>query len=98
MSRFGVALLAAVVLAAVPRPPPPRSARSARPTGKLGCMFYSDPDDPAARCAASGGAATTARWCSTRRRKGKRIKITDTVLDPKAKVLALRANARSSGA
>jgi hypothetical protein len=89
MSRFSVAsaLLATGVLAAVPAPASAaiRSFRS--PSGKLGCMFYSDPDvPPQVRCEWKGGNDRALVLDETR--KGKRIKITDTVFDPKAKPLA----------
>jgi hypothetical protein len=89
MSRFSVAsaLLATGVLASVPASASAaiRSFRS--PTGKLGCMFYSDPDvPPQVRCDWEGGNDRALVLDETR--KGKRIKITDTVLDSKAKALA----------
>jgi hypothetical protein len=89
MSRFIVAsvLLATGVLAAVPASAAAalRSFRS--PTGKLGCMFYSDTEVPRqVRCEWRGGNDRAVLLNETG--KGKRIKITDTVMDPKAKVLA----------
>jgi hypothetical protein len=89
MSRFFLAsaLLATGAVAAVPAPASAalRSFRS--PTGNLGCMFYSDPDvEPQVRCEWKGGNDRAVVVDETR--KAKRIKITDTVLDPKAKVLA----------
>jgi uncharacterized protein DUF6636 len=107
MSRFfvGSALLATGVLASVPAPASAaiRSFRS--PTGNLGCMFYSDPDvEPQVRCEWKGGNDRALVVDETR--KGKRIKITDTVLDPKAKALAygkstkfgrLKCTSRASG-
>jgi hypothetical protein len=107
MSRFFVAsaLLATGVLASVPAPASAalRSFRS--PTGKLGCMFYSDPDvPPQVRCEWKG--ANDRALVLDEARKGKRIKVTDTVLDPKAKPLAygkstkfgrLRCTSRASG-
>ena len=107
MSRFSVAsaLLATGVLAAVPAPASAalRSFRS--PSGKLGCMFYSDPDvPPQVRCEWRGGNDRALVLDETH--KGKRIKITDTVFDPKAKPLAygkstrfgkLRCTSRRSG-
>ena len=56
MSRFSVALIAAAVLAALPASASGaiRSFRS--PTGKLGCMFYSDAETPRqVRCEWKGG-------------------------------------------
>jgi hypothetical protein len=89
MSRFTVAsaLLATGVLAAVPAPASAalRSFRS--PTGKLACMFYSDTDVPRqVRCEWRGGNDRALLLNETA--KGRRIKITDTVMDPRAKVLA----------
>src|SRR3954470_7107035 len=89
MSRFSVAsaLLATGVLAAVPASASAAIRTFKSPTGKLGCMFYSDPDvPPQVRCEWRGGNDRAVIVDETR--KGKRIKITDTVLDPKAKVLA----------
>ena len=88
MSRFffASALLATGAVAAVPTPASAalRSFRS--PTGNLGCMFYSDPDvEPQVRCEWKGGNDRAVVVDETR--KAKRIKITDTVLDQKAKVL-----------
>jgi hypothetical protein len=107
MSRFTVAsaLLATGVLAAVPAPASAalRSFRS--PTGKLACMFYSDTDVPRqVRCEWRGGNDRALLFNETA--KGGRIKITDTVMDPRAKVLAygksttfarLKCTSRASG-
>src|SRR4051795_12778290 len=87
MSRFSVALIAAAVLVALPASASGaiRSFRS--PTGELGCMFYSDPDvPPQVRCEWKGGNDRAVVLDETR--KAKRIKITDTVFDAKAKALA----------
>ena len=80
------ALAAAVCLAAVPASAEAayRSFRS--PTGKLGCAFYSDAQTlPAVRCEWSGGEDHALMLGETG--KAKRIKITDTVMDSKAKAL-----------
>jgi hypothetical protein len=93
MSRFCIALIAAAVLVALPASASGaiRSFRS--PTGKLGCMFYSDPDvPPQVRCEWKGG--NDRALILDEIRKGKRIKITDTVLDPKAKALAYGKSTR----
>ena len=80
-----------------------RSFRS--PSGKLGCAFYSDTETPRqVRCEWEGGDDHAVTLTETG--KGKRIKITDTVRDPKARKLAygktttfgsLRCTSRTSG-
>ena len=107
MRRFCVAsaLLASGVLAAVPAPAFAALRTFRSPSGKLGCMFYSDPDvPPQVRCEWRGGNDRAVILDETR--KGKRIKITDTVFDPNAKPLAygksttfgrLRCTSRKSG-
>src|SRR5690349_20300649 len=107
MSRFCVAsaLLASGVLAAAAAPASAAIRTFKSPSGKLGCMFYSDPDvEPQVRCEWRGGNDRAVILDETR--KGKRIKITDTVLDPKAKTLAygkstkfgkLKCTSRKSG-
>ena len=75
------------------------------PSGKLGCAFYSDAETPRfVRCDWRGGGDRAVSL--TERGKGQRIKVTDTVLNPRAKVLAygktttfgsLRCTSRSSG-
>jgi hypothetical protein len=90
MRRFSVALVATAAGVAVTAMPASAEAalRTFRsPTGKLACMFYSDPDVPRqVRCEWKGGndRAVVLRESG----KGKRIKITDTVFDPAAKPLA----------
>jgi hypothetical protein len=87
MSRFSVALIAAVVLAALPASASGAIRTFKSPSGKLGCMFYSDPDvPPQVRCEWRGSNDRAIVVDETR--KGKRIKVTDTVFDPKAKALA----------
>jgi hypothetical protein len=107
MSRFffASALLATGAVAAVPAPASAAIRSFQSPTGNLGCMFYSDPDvEPQVRCEWKGG--NDRAVVVDESRKGKRIKITDTVLDTKAKVLKygkstkfgrLSCTSRSSG-
>jgi len=108
MSRFRVAL--ALLATGVAATAIPASADAAlrtfrSPTGNLGCQFYSDVDvSRQVRCEWKGGNDRALVLDETR--KGKRIKITDTVFDPKAKVLAygksttfgrLKCTSRESG-
>jgi hypothetical protein len=89
MRRITVALtlLATTALAAVPTQASAALRTFRSPSGNLGCMFYSDAQTPrTVRCEWRGGNDRAVTL--TERGKGKRIKITDTVLDPKAKVLA----------
>jgi hypothetical protein len=75
------------------------------PTGKIGCAFYSDSMTPRqVRCDWLGANDVTVIVDETH--KGKRVRATDTVFDPKAKVLAyghsltfgkLRCTSRSTG-
>jgi hypothetical protein len=56
------------------------------PSGQLGCMYYNDPDVPASvRCEWAGG--NDRAVVVERTGHGKRIRITDTVMDPSARVL-----------
>ena len=56
------------------------------PSGQIGCMYYNDPDVPASvRCDWHGGGDQAV--VVERTGKGKRIHVTDTVMDPDAKVL-----------
>ena len=90
MSRFSVALALTItgVAATAATAPADAALRTFRsPTGKLGCMFYSDAETPRqVRCEWKGGndRALVLKESGT----GKRIKITDTVFDPDAKPLA----------
>ena len=107
MRRITVALtlVATAVLAAVPAHASAALRTFRSPSGNLGCMFYSDAQMPrTVRCEWRGG--NDRALTLTERGKGKRIKITDTVLDPKAKVLAygrttkfgsLRCTSRTTG-
>src|SRR3954453_21326520 len=57
------------------------------PTGKLGCAFYSDPRTPrTVRCDWFG--SDDRALTLTERGRARRIRISDTVLDPKARALA----------
>jgi hypothetical protein len=57
------------------------------PTGKLGCAFYSDAETPRqVRCDWRG--ANDRAVVVAERGKGHYLKASDTVMDPKAKVLA----------
>jgi hypothetical protein len=81
------ALLTTGAVAAVPAPASAtiRSFRS--PTGKLGCAFVSDSHIPRmVRCDWKGGGdhAVTLEEAG----KGRQIHVSDTVMDPDAKVLA----------
>jgi hypothetical protein len=98
-------LLATGVVAAVPAQASAALRTFRSPTGNLGCMFYSDAQTPRqVRCEWRGG--NDRALTLTERGKGKRIKITDTVFDPKAKALAygkttkfgsLRCTSRTTG-
>jgi hypothetical protein len=99
------ALAAAVFLAAAPATASAAYRAFRSPTGKLACAFFSDAETPpAVRCEWSGGndRAITLRETG----KAARVKITDTVMDPKAKALAygktttfgkLRCTSRETG-
>jgi hypothetical protein len=75
------------------------------PTGKIGCAFFRDTGiPPEVRCDWRGGGDRAVRVGL--HGKAKRIKVTDTVLDPDARVLAygntkrfhgLRCTSRRSG-
>jgi hypothetical protein len=81
------AVLAAAALALVPASASAAYRAFRSPTGKLGCAFYSDAQTPrTVRCEwrDSNDRALTLR----QRGRARTIKISDTVMDPKAKVLA----------
>jgi hypothetical protein len=81
------ACLAAAALALVPASASAAYRAFRSPTGKLGCAFYSDPQTPrTVRCewADSNDRALTL----TETGRVRRIKISDTVRDPKAHALA----------
>jgi hypothetical protein len=107
MSRFSVAsaLLATGVVAAMPAPASAALRTFRSPTGKLGCMFSSQAGAPRqVRCEWRG--SNDRAVVLTERGKGRRITITDTVMDPRAEVLAygrttrfgsLRCTSRTAG-
>jgi hypothetical protein len=105
ISPTAAALAAAVTLAAVPATASASYRAFRSPTGKLGCAFYSDAETPpAVRCEWSGGNDRAITLGETG--KAKRVRITDTVMDPKAKALAygktttfrkLRCTSRETG-
>lgn len=81
-------LLLAAALAALLLPAAAEAAVKTfrSPSGQLGCMYYNDPDVPASvRCEWTGG--NDRAVVVERTGKGKRIRITDTVMDPGARVL-----------
>jgi hypothetical protein len=81
------ACLAAGVLALVPAAAQAAYREFRSPTGQLGCAFYSDPQTPrTVRCewAGSNDRALTL----TEKGRPRRIRISDTVRDPHARVLA----------
>jgi hypothetical protein len=103
-------LAAAVLLAAVSCAAAPASASAAyrafrSPSGKLGCAFYSDTETPpAVRCDWRGGGDHALTLAESGR--ANRVRVTDTVLDRKSKVLAygrttkfgrLRCTSREAG-
>jgi hypothetical protein len=75
------------------------------PSGTIGCIYYRDPDTKAfLRCDVD--AAGDLGWRIHRRGHARRIHVTDTVLDPRAPVLAygrtrsfgsMRCTSRMSG-
>jgi hypothetical protein len=83
---------AAVLLAAACCAAAPASASAAyrafrSPSGNLGCAFYSDAETPpGVRCDWRGGGDHALTLGVTGR--AKHVHVTDTVLDPRAKVLA----------
>src|SRR4051794_26885143 len=81
------ASLAAAGLALVPASASASYRAFRSPTGKLGCAFYSDPRTPrTARCDWFG--SDDQALTLTEKGRARRIRISDTVLDPKARVLA----------
>ena len=108
MARASVAVLvlAAALLATATASADAATFRQFRsPTGKIGCAFYSDSKTPRqVRCDWLGANDVTVLVDETH--KGKRVRATDTVFDPKAKVLAygrsltfgkLKCTSRSTG-
>jgi hypothetical protein len=85
-SPTAAALAVAVCLGAVPASASAAFRTFRSPTGKLGCAFFSDAETPpAVRCEWNGGGDRAIRLGETGR--AERVKVTDTVLDPKAKAL-----------
>jgi hypothetical protein len=81
------AALAAAALALVPASASAAYRAFRSPTGKLGCAFYSDAQTPrTVRCEWRG--SNDRALTLQERGKTHRIKISDTVMDPKANVLA----------
>jgi hypothetical protein len=102
---LAVVLATAVCGAAMPAAASAAYRPFRSPTGKLGCAFYSDTEDPpTVRCDWNGGGDRALTLGETGR--AKRIKVTDTVLEPSANVLAygkttrfrnLRCTSRTTG-
>jgi hypothetical protein len=92
MARVPVLLVLVAALLA------PASAQAAyrdfrSPSGKLGCAFYSDTETPRfVRCDWAGANDRGVTLKETG--KGKRVKVTDTVMSPEAKTLAYGKTAR----
>src|SRR5439155_21555668 len=106
MIRPVAAVLAAVACsAAVPEAAVAAYRAFRSPTGKVGCAFYSDAETaPGVRCDWLGGGDRAVTVAETGR--ARRIRVTDTVLDRHAKVIAygtttrfhdLRCTSRRSG-
>jgi hypothetical protein len=76
----------------------PASARAAyrdfrSPSGKIGCAFYSDAETPRfVRCDWAG--ANDRGLTLSETGKGKRVKVTDTVMSPQAKILVYGTTTR----
>ncbi len=88
MTRLAAAALAAVLCGALLPPSAAAAFRQFRsPSGKLGCAFLSDSKTPPQVRCDWRGANDTAVTVAERGR-AKRIHVTDTVLDPNARVLA----------
>ena len=110
MARAAAPSLAALALAVALLATAPWTATAAyrdfkSPSGKLGCAFYSDAETPRfVRCEWHGASDRAVTLTETG--KGKRVRITDSVRNPKAKALAygrsttfgkLRCTSRRSG-
>jgi hypothetical protein len=81
------ACLAAAALALVPATAAASYRAFRSPTAKLGCAFYADPQTPrTVRCEWAGSNDRALTLTETGRVR--RIRISDTVRDPKARVLA----------
>jgi hypothetical protein len=92
MAHAPILLLALAALLA------PASARAAyrdfrSPSGKIGCAFYSDAETPRfVRCDWAG--ANDRGLTLSETGKGKRVKVTDTVMSPQAKILVYGTTTR----
>jgi hypothetical protein len=106
MARASLAVLTATVLLAAAPAAASAAYRDFRsPSGQLACAFYSESKIPrTVRCEWDGANDVAVTLGETGR--GKRIKATDTIRNPKAKVLAygkgmnfghLRCTSRKSG-
>ncbi len=85
------ACLAAGALALVPASASASYRAFRSPTGKLGCAFYKDPQTPrTVRCEWRG--SNDRALTLTEQGRARRIRISDTVLDPNAPVLAYGHN------
>jgi hypothetical protein len=81
------ALLAAAAPALIPASASAAYHAFRSPTGKLGCAFYSDSQTPrTVRCEWRG--SNDRALTLQQRGRARTIKISDTVMDPKAEVLA----------
>jgi hypothetical protein len=83
--------LSALLAVSAPALVPARASAAYRtfrsPTGKLGCAFYSDTQTPrTVRCEWRG--SNDRALTLQQRGRARTIRISDTVMDPKAKVLA----------
>ena len=79
-------LLALLIVLALPATAQAAIKTFRSPSGQIGCMYYNDPDVPASvRCDWRGGGDHAV--VVERTGKGKHIRVTDTVMDPDAKVL-----------
>jgi hypothetical protein len=100
-----VVLAVAVCSAAVPAAASAAYRPFRSPTGKVGCAFFSDAEDPPmVRCERTGGGDHAITLGETG--QAKPVRVTDTVMDESAKVLAygkttmfrkLRCTSRTSG-
>jgi len=88
MARTCLAVLvAAALLASVPAWASAAYRDFRSPSGKLGCAFFSDAETPrTVRCEWDGANDVAVTLAEIG--KGKRIKATDTIRSPRAKVLA----------
>lgn len=102
---LAAALTAAVCIAAAPATAEAAYRTFRSPSGKVGCAFYSDAETPpAVRCEWSNGGDHAVTLGVTG--KAKRVDVTDTVMDARAKTLKygrtttfgkLRCTSRTTG-